>query len=179
MAESGECENYNFNVEKPANCEIVRFEHRKTFNVAGIQDQVLYPEIPVKVPAIIKKFHEKSTEIKNTKDSLSYGVSFDSSEQGFTFLMGKEVTKAEDLPEGFISREIPENEYAVIGYKGTKDKVNDTYIWFSCSWVVENGHEQITTAPSFEVYDERCIPEGPDADKSYFEIYMPIKKNSQ
>jgi len=169
-----------FKIEKPANCDFVRYEHKGAFTVVGPQDQMLFPEIPVKLPIVVKKFLEKNTEIKNTKDSVGYGVSYDTSKEGFTYLFGKEVSKAEDLPEGFVTKEIPENDYAVISHKGSKEKLKDTYTWFYCSWMPENGQEH-SAQPSFEVYDERYIPARPgvDTSQSYFEIYLPIKKNSQ
>jgi len=164
-------------MEKPAHCEFVRFEHKDTFTVVGLQETIPFTEIATKLPALGAQYKERNGEIKNTVNSTTLRVSFDASKEGVTTLFGKEVSSTVDIPTGFVSKEIPAHEYAVICHKGSKDLMKDTYAWVISKWV-EHGKQQINH-PSFEVYDERFIPAGPDADKSYLEIYFPIAKKPE
>ena len=162
-------------MENPTHCEFLRYEQREAFTVVGIQEKTLYTEVGTKEKLAAERLNEKSSEIKNTKDSFTYRVDFDIEHTGMTFVLGKAVTKVEDIPEGMVSKEVPAHEYAVICHKGSREKLKDTYMWFYTKLMGDKGYKYNTT-PNFYVYDERYIPEGSDTDKSYFEIYISIKK---
>jgi len=160
---------------EPQHCSFARYEHKDAFTVVGVQETIPFAEMATKMPSLVQKFFEKCGEIKNTKSDTTYGLCFDVTESQLTYLLGREVTKVEDLSEGLVSKEVGGHEYAVIAHKGSKDKLSETYPWFYAKWLPESGCEMVHL-PSFEVCDERFIPMGPDVDKSYLEIYFPVKK---
>ena len=160
---------------EPKHCSFARYEYKDTFTVVGVQETIPYAEFATKIVALVQRFFEKCGEIKHAKSTTTYGLTFDETESELTYLFAFEVTKAEDIPEGMVSKEIAGHEYAVIAHKGSEHKLSETYPWFYTKWLPESGCEMVRL-PAMQICDERCIRTGPDVDKSYLEVYFPVKK---
>lgn len=112
-------------------------------------------------------------EIKHAKvpPHIAYGVCGEMEEDGrFRYLAAVEVSKAEDVPEGMTSWEVPEQTYAVFGC--TLPEIHQTYEYAHGTWIPENGYKR-ASGPDFEYYDEHFDPSDP---ASLLYIYIPINK---
>jgi predicted transcriptional regulator YdeE/DNA-binding transcriptional MerR regulator len=100
-----------------------------------------------------------------------YGVCGDLEDDGsFRYVAGFEVSKTDDLPEGMVGWEIPEQTYAV--FPCTLDGIHQAYEYAHGTWMPENGYKR-ADGPDFELYDEAFDPETPEA---ILHVYIPVKK---
>jgi len=98
----------------------------------------------------------------------------DSSEkEGFEYVAGFPVSKVEDIPEGFVVREVPAFTYAVFAHKGDLPSLGKTYEYIYETWLPQSGY-QVAAKIDFEYYDQYFKNFAPD---SVFYIYVPIKKD--
>ena len=89
----------------------------------------------------------------------------------FEYVAGLVVSKVEDLPEGFVAREVPSYKYAVFTHVGALSSLKDTYEYIYQTWLPQSGYE-LAGGIDFEYYDEDFKDFAPD---SRFYIYVPIK----
>jgi predicted transcriptional regulator YdeE/DNA-binding transcriptional MerR regulator len=90
----------------------------------------------------------------------------------FEYVAGFPVTKAEDMPQGFVVRHVPEYTYAIFAHKGDLKSLGKTYEYIYESWLPQSGF-QLADKIDFEYYDKDFKDFAPD---SVFYIYLPIKK---
>jgi AraC family transcriptional regulator len=118
---------------------------------------------------------------KNTLDKIPnavnpttcYGVCMDFESPKFTYMIAKEVSSLDDVPDDMIGRTVPAATYAVFTARGPCTKaIQDTTRYIYSTWLPESGYEHAMTA-DLEVYDERCS----DDDTSEVDIYIPIVKS--
>jgi predicted transcriptional regulator YdeE/DNA-binding transcriptional MerR regulator len=93
-------------------------------------------------------------------------------EGAFEYVAGFPVSKVDQVPEGFVVREIPELSYAVFAHKGDLPSLSKTYEYIYESWLPQSGY-QLAAKIDFEYYDQDFKDFAPD---SVFYIYVPIKK---
>lgn len=89
----------------------------------------------------------------------------------FEYVAGLVVSKVEDLPEGFVVREVPTYKYAVFTHVGALTTLKDTYEYIYQTWLPQSGY-QLAGNIDFEYYNEDFKDFAPD---SRFYIYVPIK----
>ena len=89
----------------------------------------------------------------------------------FEYVAGLVVSKVEDLPEGFVVREVPSYQYAVFTHVGALTTLKDTYEYIYQTWLPQSGY-QLAGNIDFEYYDQDFKDFAPD---SRFYIYVPIK----
>ncbi|OGO67657.1 MAG: hypothetical protein A2Z49_01765 [Chloroflexi bacterium RBG_19FT_COMBO_56_12] len=89
----------------------------------------------------------------------------------FEYVAGLVVDKVEDLPEGFVVREVPSHKYAVFTHVGALTTLKDTYEYIYQTWLPQSGY-QLAGNIDFEYYDQDFKDFAPD---SRFYIYVPIK----
>jgi AraC family transcriptional regulator len=90
----------------------------------------------------------------------------------FEYVAGLAVDKAEDVPEGFVVREVPPYQYAVFTHVGPLNTLKDTYEYIYQTWLPQSGY-QLAGSIDFEHYNEDFKDFAPD---SRFYIYVPVKK---
>ncbi len=96
----------------------------------------------------------------------------DAPEDGaFEYVAGLPVTKVEDVPEGFVVREMPAHTYAVFAHKGDMPSLPQTYEYIYETWLPQSGYK-LAAKIDFEYYDEDFKNFAPD---SVFYIYLPIE----
>lgn len=93
-------------------------------------------------------------------------------EGAFEYVAGLPVSKADQVPEGFVVREVPEYTYAVFAHKGDLPSLSKTYEYIYESWLPQSGY-QLAAKIDFEYYDQDFKDFAPD---SVFYIYVPIIK---
>lgn len=89
----------------------------------------------------------------------------------FEYVAGLEVTKVEDVPDGYVVREVPAQKYAVFTHVGSLEQLKATYDYIYQTWLPQSGNE-LTGGPDFELYNEEFKNFSPD---SRFYIYVPLK----
>lgn len=90
----------------------------------------------------------------------------------FEYVAGFPVTKAEDVPEDFVVRHVPEYTYAVFAHKGDLPSLPLTYQYIYETWLPQSGYK-LADKIDFEYYDADFKNFAPD---SIFYIYIPIEK---
>lgn len=90
----------------------------------------------------------------------------------FEYIAGLPVSKVEELPEGFVARQVPEHTYAVFAHKGDLPSLGKTYEYIYETWLPQSGYT-LADNLDFEYYDDDFKDFAPD---SIFYIYIPIKR---
>ncbi len=90
----------------------------------------------------------------------------------FEYIAGLPVSEVDDIPEGFVAREVQEHTYAVFAHKGDLPSLTKTYEYIYESWLAQSGYE-LADNFDFEYYDDDFKDFAPD---SVFYIYIPIQK---
>jgi len=103
---------------------------------------------------------------------LCVGPAEEYGDSSFEYVAGFPVTKVEDVPEGFVVRDVPEYTYAVFAHKGDLSSLGKTYEYIYECWLPQSGY-QLADRIDFEYYNEEFKNFAPD---SVFYIYVPIKK---
>jgi predicted transcriptional regulator YdeE/DNA-binding transcriptional MerR regulator len=118
------------------------------------------------------KFVPRIEEIKHITGSHdSYGVCSDLEPAGtFEYVAGVPVDKVEDVPEGMVSWDVPQNEYAV--FPCTLKTIGEAYQYGFQTWLPGSGYQR-GDGPDFEHYDENFEPQ---VEGSQLYIYVPIKQ---
>lgn len=83
-----------------------------------------------------------------------------------------EVSKVENLPEGFDTFELTGGEYAVFLYKGAVVNAAPFFRMIFEEWLPASGFE-LRQAPHFELLGEKYSNTSPDSEE---EIWIPVNK---
>jgi len=94
-------------------------------------------------------------------------------EDAFEYVAGLPISKVEDVPEGFVEREVPAYTYAVFAHKGDLPSLGKTYEYIYETWLPQSDYH-IAAKIDFEYYDRDFKNFAPD---SVFYIYVPIIKD--
>lgn len=125
------------------------------------------------IPQMWQDFGPRIPEIKHVVEpNVAYGISdnMDADTGEFDYVAGFKVSRAEDVPAGLVSWEVPAGPYAV--FTTTLPKLGETFQHAYRTWMPEAGYRP-TGDPDFEVYDESFNPAVPNSE---FEAYVPIRK---
>jgi AraC family transcriptional regulator len=124
------------------------------------------------IPQLWAKVNPRMSEIKHpTEGCRAYGVCGESDEDGsFRYVAGLEVEKAEDVPSGMTSWEVPEQQYAV--FPCTLPTIGQAYEYAFQTWLPQSDYKR-ADGPDFELYDEE-FEVGVEGSPMY--IYVPIEK---
>jgi AraC family transcriptional regulator len=120
------------------------------------------------------EFNKKCNLIQNVKENspcLGVCSMIPGEKEKFEYVAGLMVSKTDPIPEGFVSRELKPQKYAVFTHKGSLETLKDTYNFIYATWLPNSGYECAET-PDFEWYDDRFKDFAPDSE---FDIYVPIK----
>ena len=147
---------------------------RSEMKVIGIARQ--YQEENLDLETLWSAFRPNVSQITNRVGSDALGIYEEYHESvnnvGFTYICAVEVTDFNDVPEGMITRIIPEHLYAVFQHEGPISFLPETlkYIWGS--WLPKSNYEYVEK-PDFELYAPGIQPEDPD--KILF-LHIPITR---
>jgi len=149
---------------------------RPEMKVVGTPHQ--YQELDLNVEMLWFDFQHKVNQISNRLGSEAFGIYeeyFETEDSlGFSYICAVEVSDFDDVPEGMISRIIPEQMYAVFRHKGSISSLPETlkYIWGS--WLPKSNYEYVEK-PDFELYSPGIQPEDPD---HIISLCIPVSKKS-
>lgn len=113
----------------------------------------------------------EGTIAHRSEPAVSYGLCYDFDGERFSYMAGVRVDTIEAVPDGFESKLVPAQTYAVFTHRGSVAGLQDTYERIHESWLAENGL-QLAEGIDFELYDERF--RGPMHADSEIDLYIPI-----
>ena len=149
--------------------EIVK---RPEVKIVGIARQ--YQEEDLDIETLWSAFRPNVNQIRNREGCDAFGIYEEYHESknsvGFSYICSVQVSDFDHVPEGMISRTIPEHLYAVFRHKGSMSFLPETlkYIWGS--WLPKSNYEYVEK-PDFELYAPGTLPE--DSDKILF-LHIPV-----
>ncbi|WP_141431084.1 AraC family transcriptional regulator [Bacillus sp. 03113] len=98
----------------------------------------------------------------------------------FDYVIGMEVRKGAQAPEGMVYKSFPEQEYAVFTTPKTSEEsfsfsssIQSTWNYIFTEWFPQSGYEH-NGLVEFELYDERCY----GSENKEMDIYIPVKKQT-
>jgi len=112
-------------------------------------------------------------QVKNVVDPhVSYGVmdNFDATTREFDYIAAQQVSQVEDLPQGVVSWQIPQQTYAV--FSTTLPSLREVFDKIYHEWLPNSGYER-APGPEFERYDERFDP---SEIHSELDLFIPVQK---
>lgn len=123
------------------------------------------------IAAIWEEFSPRINTIKNITDG-AFGLCLPADESGaFKYLAGMAVSDTEQVPEGMVIWQVPEQTYAV--FPCTLPTLHEAYRYAFETWLPSSGYAY-TRGPDFEYYEENFDPDDPQ--NAIFHIYVPVKK---
>jgi AraC family transcriptional regulator len=149
---------------------------RSEVKVIGIARQ--YQEEDLDIETLWSAFRPNVSQIKNRVGSDAFGIyeAYNEIENsvGFSYICSVKVSDFDNVPEGMISRIIPEHLYAVFRHNGPMSSLPETlkYIWGS--WLPKSNYEYVEK-PDFELYAPGTQSEDPD--KILF-LHIPVSRKS-
>ena len=111
-------------------------------------------------------------EIGDAAIGLCIGSDDEPLEGAFEYVAGFPVSSVDQVPDGFVVREVPAHTYAVFSHKGDLPTLSKTYAYIYETWLPQSGY-QLAAKIDFEYYDQDFKDFAPD---SVFYIYVPIEK---
>lgn len=149
---------------------------RSEMKVVGIAHQ--YLEEDLDIGTLWSAFQHHVNKIANRVGSDAFGIYEEYYETedsvGFSYICSVEVSNFDDVPEGMISRIIPEQMYAVFRHGDSLSFLPETlkYIWGS--WLPKSNYEYVDK-PDFELYAPGIQDEDPD---HIIFLYIPVVRKS-
>ncbi|KKI89451.1 AraC family transcriptional regulator [Bacillus sp. SA1-12] len=94
----------------------------------------------------------------------------------FVYIIGMEVEKDTQAPEGMVYKSFPELEFAVFTTPKSNEEsftasIQSTWNYIFTEWFPQSGYEH-SGSVEFELYDERCH----GRENKEIDIYIPFKK---
>lgn len=109
-----------------------------------------------------------------------YGINIDEKmgNDTFEYLIADPYTDGRDVPEGFITRTIPELTWAVFPCVGAMpDALQDVNTKIFTEWLPALKEYEFAAGYCVEMYDDPTkYPNGTQDEKYYCEIWIPVKK---
>ena len=124
------------------------------------------------IPRLWRESYQRLIEIpQRVRQNVVYGIlnNYDEDSGDFDYLVGIEIMDSEELAEGLVCGEIPEQIYAVCSC--TLPKLGEAFQMLQNEWLPQTNFERAPD-PEFELYNDECHAENPS---STMYIYIPIQ----
>ena len=120
------------------------------------------------IPQLWQDFSERIESIPHRANDLLFGaISCDEGEDGrCRYLACVEVTSADEIPMGMISRELAGGRFAVFTHKGPMQRFDRTVGYVYGSWLPRSG-QQLRDASEIEIYGEKFDPVSSESEMEY------------
>ena len=146
---------------------------REAVKLVGIAQQ--YDNADLSLPKLWSAFRPYRDQIKNRVGDESFGIYESYEETGddevsFSYICTAPVANFDDVPEGMITRELPEQMYAKFIHRGSIMNLDQTlkYIWGS--WLPKSKYKYVER-PDFELYPSGYNVADPKAEMT---LHIPI-----
>ncbi|MDL2212293.1 AraC family transcriptional regulator [Erysipelotrichaceae bacterium OttesenSCG-928-M19] len=149
---------------------------KDAFKVIGLRREFKYEDAYKLVPQLWQQYYEEG---KDKLVNSVYGINIDEKMSGdvFEYMIGDIYTNT-TVPEGFITREIPQYTWAVFACKGAMPTMmQETNSKIFSEWLVNNKEYEIAAGYNIEMYSNPSdYPNGVNDDNYYSEIWIPVKQ---
>ena len=149
---------------------------RPAVKLVGVARQ--YDSADLSLPKLWSAFAPYRDSIPNRIGKDSFGIYESYQEQeddvSFSYICTVAVANFDDIPEGMISRELPEQMYAKFVHRGSVANLEQTlkYIWGS--WLPKSDYDYVEK-PDFELYGQGFNIADP---KSELYLHIPVQRKS-
>lgn len=160
-----------------------RIVKKGSFAVLGAAKRFTYEDAKTDIPVFWQEHYKKG----NGKYVCGmFGVNIDeamgggNSKDEFEYLIADVYNPSMDIPDGFVTRTIPELTWAVFPIKGAlPDALQDVNKKIFSEWLPALGDYEFAAGYCIEMYDEpNKYPKGTSDENYYSEIWIPIKKKN-
>lgn len=120
------------------------------------------------IPQLWQDFSEHLAAIPHRANDLLLGAITceEGQDERCRYLACVEVSSADEVPRGMISRELTGGKFAVFTHKGPMDRFDRTVAYVYGSWLPRSG-QQLRNAPEIEIYGGKFDPGSPDSEMEY------------
>ena len=149
---------------------------RAEAKVIGVSRQ--YHQDDLNIEKLWSAFRPDVAQIPNRVGQGAFGIYEEYHENennvGFSYICSVEVSDFDTVPEGMISRVIPEHLYAVFRHSGSLSFLPETlkYIWGS--WLPKSDYEYVEK-PDFELYSPGQQMDDPD---KILHLHIPVAQKT-
>lgn len=156
-----------------------RIVKKGSFSVLGAMKKFTYENAQTDIP----KFWDEHYQKGNGKYVCGmFGVCIDGEMRNsdFDYLIADVYNPSMDIPDGFVTKTIPEFTWAVFPIKGAMpDALQDVNKKIFSEWLPALGDYDIAAGYSVEMYDDpKRYPKGTEDENYYSEIWIPVKKKN-
>lgn len=150
-------------------------ENSEPILIAGLSRKCSFKEGLEGAPAQWETFGTFIGKIPGQKNNVAYGVCFDiDNSKDIEYVTGVEVSKVKNLPEGFITKQLPSFDYAVFTHEGHVSGIPKTCDAIWKKWIPNSGYKKPENADFFfERYGENFDPQKGSGD---IEIWVPVER---
>ena len=154
-----------------------RIEKKEAFTV--IANAKVFPYEGAK--EIVPQFWQEHYQTGKGKVVMGeYGINIDEKmgNDTFEYLIADSYTEEKEVPEGFVTRMIPELTWAVFPCVGAMpDALQDVNTKIFTEWLPALKEYEFAAGYCVEMYDDPTkYPKGTQDEKYYCEIWIPVKK---
>lgn len=150
---------------------------KDAFTVIGLQRTFKYADATQVVPELWAQF-QHMPEAKGI--CPMYGINADEAMGGdeFEYLIADNYNAVMDIPEGFVTRQIPKFTWAVFPCKGAMPQtMQDVNKKIYSEWLPNSRDYEIAAGYCIEMYDDPAkFPNGTGDENYYSEIWIPVKR---
>ena len=156
-----------------------RIEKKDAFTV--IANAKVFPYEGAK--EIVPQFWQEHYQAGKGKVIMGeYGINIDEQmgNDTFEYLIADSYTEGKEVPEGFVTRTIPELTWAVFPCVGAMpDALQDVNTKIFTEWLPALKEYEFAAGYCVEMYDDPTkYPNGTQDEKYYCEIWIPVKQKS-
>lgn len=146
------------------------------FTIIGISKIFKYEDAATEVPKLWDEFAKAG---KHQDICSMYGVNIDESMKGdnFEYFIADNYDPTKDIPEGFVTKVIPEFTWAVFACNGPMPvAIVETNKRIFSEWLPANNEYEIAAGYNIEMYDlPDKYPGGVNDENYYCEVWIPVK----
>ena len=151
--------------------------NKDAFTLIGVSKIFKYEEAAAEVPKFWSEYYQSGKD--NVVCSV-YGVSIDESMDGnnFEYLIGDNYNPVNAVPEGFTTKVIPRQTWAVFACKGAgSSAIPDVHKKIFSEWLPNCKDYEIAAGYNIEMYNDPAdYKKGVEDEKYYSEIWIPVRR---
>lgn len=150
---------------------------KASFTILGVSKTFRYDGAASEIPKFWTAHYQTG---KGSHVCGMYGVSIDESMSGneFEYLIADNYNPAAEIPDGFVTKVIPEYTWAIFPCRGAMpDSLQNVNRKIFSEWLPNCKDYEIAAGYSFEMYSHPDDYTNAVQDESYYsEIWIPVKK---